>query len=60
MLLMEYAMKTLPVILAIMMLAGCSSTGMSGGGYGMSGSDSSIQQWNKDHHVDPSDTYFGG
>jgi len=59
MLSMEFAMKTLPVILVIMMLAGCAGTGMSGGGSGMSGSDSSLQQWNKDHHTDPSDPYFG-
>lgn len=54
-------MKTLPVILAIVMLAGCAGMGTSGGSYGMSsGSESSIQQWNMDHHADPSDIYFGG
>lgn len=52
-------MKSLPVILVVMMLAGCAGMGTSGGN-SMSGSDSSIQQWNRDHHNDPSDIYFGG
>lgn len=54
-------MKTLPAILVVMMLVGCAGMG-TGGDAGASGSSSgsSIEQWNKEHHNDPSDIYFGG
>lgn len=51
-------MKTLLLsILAALMLVGCAGMGTSGDS-GMRGANS-IEQWNKDHHNDPSDTYFG-
>lgn len=55
-------MKTLPAILVVMMLVGCAGMGTGGGADagGSSSGSSSIEQWNKEHHNDPSDIYFGG